>query len=103
MRFRLSQSAFGDLDSIYRDTLERWGQEQADRYVGVIWTAFEKVVEAPDRWRLRDELYPGCRIYFCGRHAILYRVHEGRIEIARVLHDAMDFPKHIPPDFMGGS
>lgn len=103
MRVRLSKLALGDLDSIYSRTVEKWGREQADRYVDDIWDAFEKVAQTPERWRLRDELYPGCRICFTGRHAILYRSHQGRVEIARVLHDAMDFPRHIPRDFMGGS
>ena len=103
MRMRLSKLALGDLDSIYSDTVEKWGREQADRYVGAIWAAFEKVAQAPERWRLRDELHPGCRICFIGRHAILYRIHEGRVEIARVLHDAMDFPRRLPRDFMGES
>jgi toxin ParE1/3/4 len=103
MRMRLSKLALGDLDSIYSHTVEIWGRDQADRYIAAIWAAFEKITETPERWRLRDELHPGCRICFIGRHAILYRIHKGRVEIARVLHDAMDFPRHIPGDFMGGS
>jgi toxin ParE1/3/4 len=103
MRMRLSKLALGDLDSIYSDTVEKWGREQADRYVGYIWAAFEKLARRPESWRLRNELHPGCRICFIGRHAILYRIHEGRVEIARVLYDAMDFPRHIPRDFMGGT
>jgi toxin ParE1/3/4 len=101
MRFRLSKRAYADLDSIYTDTIAKWGQEQADRYIHAIWDAFEKVSANPERWRLRDDLHPGCQICFSGRHAILYRIHEGRVEIARVLHDAMDFPRHVPGDFMG--
>lgn len=100
---RLSKLAFGDLDSIYSFRRQKWGSEQADRYVEAIWAAFEKVAQAPERCRLRNELHPGCRICFVGRHAILYRIHEGRVEIARVLHDAMDFPRHVPKDFMGES
>lgn len=103
MRVRLSKLALGDLASIYSRTVEQWGREQADHYVGDIWDAFEKVAKTPECWRLRNKLYPGCRICFTGRHAILYRIHNGRVEIARVLHDAMDFPRHIPKDFMGGS
>lgn len=103
MRVCLSKLALGDLDSIYRDTIAKRGQEQANRYVGAIWAAFDKIAQTPERWRLRDELHPGCRICFAGRHAILYRIREGRVEIARVLHDAMDFPRHIPRDFMGGT
>ena len=100
---RLSKLALGDLDSIYSDTAEKWGREQADNYVGDIWFAFEKVAQAPERWRLRNELHPGCRICFTGRHAILYRIREDRVEIARVHHDHTDFPRHIPKDFMGGT
>lgn len=102
MRLRLSKLAYGDLDSIYSQTFDRWGPEQADRYLHALWTAFDGIVETPERWRRRDALYLGCRICFSGRHAILYRIHEGRVEIARVLHDAMDFPRHLPANFMGG-
>lgn len=103
MRMRLSKLARGDLDSIYSHTIRKWGREQADHYLNDIWDTFEKITQTPERWRLRNELHPGCRICFTGRHAVLYRIREGRVEIARVLHDAMDFPRHIPKDFMGGT
>lgn len=103
MRVRLSKLAFADLESIYSYTLERWGREQAESYIEEIWFAFDRVAQTPERWRLRNKLHPGCRICFTGRHAILFRIHESRVEIARVLHDAMDFPRHIPKDFMGGN
>ena len=103
MRLRFSKLARADLDSIYTDTIAKWGQEQSDRYIHTLWDALEQVVATPERWRPRDEIYPGCRICISGRHAILYRIREGRVEIARVLHDAMDFPRHIPGDFMGGN
>jgi toxin ParE1/3/4 len=101
VRHRLSRLAYSDLDSIYASTLAKWGQEQADRYVNALWDAFDKIAAEPKHWRQRDQLHPGCRICFVGRHAILYRMHEGRIEIARILHDAMDFGRHLPTDFMG--
>lgn len=103
MRIRLSKFALGDLDSIYAHTIQKWGREQADSYLNDIWDTFEKITQTPERWRLHNEIHPGCRICFTGRHAILYRIHAERVEIARVLHDAMDFPRHIPRDFMGGS
>jgi toxin ParE1/3/4 len=101
MRLRLSKLAHADLDSIYTDTIAKWGQAQADRYINALWDALEKVATMPESWRLRDEIHTGCRICFSGRHAVLFRIHDGRVEIARVLHDAMDFPRHIPGDFMG--
>jgi plasmid stabilization system protein ParE len=52
------------------------------------------VAAKPTRWRLRPELHPDCRIYLAGRHAILFRVKTDRVEMACVLHDAMDLPRH---------
>lgn len=48
----------------------------------------------PTRWRLRPELHPDSRICLAGRQAILFRVKTDRVEMARVLHDAMDLPRH---------
>jgi toxin ParE1/3/4 len=102
MRLRLSKLAYDDLDSIYSYTLRHWGQEQADRYITQLWDSLETLAKVPERWRLREQLYPGCRVRITGKHAILYRIHEGRVEISRVLHGSMDFTRYIPPDFMGG-
>ncbi|NIR47814.1 type II toxin-antitoxin system RelE/ParE family toxin [candidate division KSB1 bacterium] len=33
--------------------------------------------------------------YHCGRHVIFYRKAKKGIEIIRVLHDSMDFPRHF--------
>ena len=100
MRFRLSKLAYSDLDSIYAYTLAKWGREQADRYLGTLWDTFDKITAEPERHKVRDQLYPGSRICFAGRHAIIYRIRESRVEIARVLHDAMDFRRHLSSDFM---
>lgn len=61
----------------------------------MLWDTFEQITNTPERWRVRSELHPDCRICFAGRHAILFRIEEGVLEIARVLHDAMDYPQHV--------
>ncbi|HBJ83227.1 MAG TPA: hypothetical protein DDZ88_05005 [Verrucomicrobiales bacterium] len=99
MKFRLSTAALEDLDSIHNHTLSTWGEEQAERYLAMIWSTFERIANAPRQWRLRPEIHPDCRICFSGRHAILFRVAVEKIEIARVLHDAMDFPEHMMDAF----
>jgi toxin ParE1/3/4 len=101
MRLRLSKLARSDLDFIYSDTIAKWGARQAERYINGLWDALEAVAATPERWRRRDDIHPEYRICFTGRHAILYRIHGGRAEIARVLHSAMDYPRHIPGNFMG--
>ena len=100
MRLRLSKLALGDLDEIYVYTYKRWGFEQAERYTAMLWDAMESLPSAPERWRLRRDLHPECRICFAGQHAVLYRVRDGRIEVARVLHGMMNFPQHISKNLM---
>ena len=93
MIFRLAQAAIEDLESIDDYTVRTWDADQADRYLAMLWATFEQIAKNPTRWRLRPELHPDCRICLAGRHAILFRVRDDHVEIARVLHDAMDFPR----------
>jgi toxin ParE1/3/4 len=53
----------------------------------------------------RDEIQEGLRTLHvarqgrCGRHFIMYRAADGSvIEVARILHEAMDLARHIPPE-----
>ncbi len=94
MTFHLAHAAIADLESIDDYTLRAWDAHQADRYLAMLWATFERIATDPARWRRRPELHPDCRVCLAGRHAILFRVKNGRVEIARVLHDAMDFKRH---------
>jgi toxin ParE1/3/4 len=101
MKFHLAQAAIEDLESIDDYTVRTWDADQADRYLAMIWASFERIAENPCRWRLRPELHPECRICLTGRHAILFRLRDDRVEIARILHDAMDLPRHAEGLFEG--
>ena len=94
MTYRIAQAALADLESIDDYTAKKWGAEQSDRYLTMIWAAFDRIAQSPTRWRQRPDIHPDCRICLAGKHAILFRVHGERLEIARVLHSAMEFPQH---------
>ena len=83
MRLRFSKLALDDLALIHDYTLAEWGEEQAVKYVGALWDALEEIAAAPDRWRLRPDIYQGCRARVCGRHLIIYRTRDSRLEIGR--------------------
>lgn len=100
MKLRLSPSALQDLDRIYEYTLSQWGADQARRYLKAIWDQLETVTTDPERHRIRSDIYPDCRIAYEGRHAIVYRVRDGRAEIGRVLHGSMDLKRHLPEGFL---
>ena len=94
MSFRLARAALDDLESIDDYTVKKWGVEQSDTYLAMLWATFERIAQTPSRWRLRPELHPECRVCFAGSHAIFYCIRGDSIEVARVLHGTMDFSRH---------
>lgn len=98
MRLRLSSLAVSDLREIHAHTVTHWGHGQADRYLNQLWDELDKINEAPERGILRDDLPMGCRMCAAAKHVIFFRLHADRVEIARILHSSMDFPRHLPPD-----
>ena len=70
--------------------------------------AMAELLESPTRRGVRDraDIFPGLKFYHIarrdqrGRHFILFRVLEVKgeslIEVLRVLHDSMDFERHLP-------
>lgn len=96
MKLVFTEAALDDLRSIRVYTLERWGAEQEDRYLRQLWLRLESIRAEPQRCRLREDLFPGCRLASEGRHVILFRARREVLEIVRVLHAAMDFKRHLP-------
>jgi len=95
--FILSPFAEADLESIYKYTVLNHGLEHLEIYAGQIDTAIEEIVEDPmrPRSRGRDDLFTGCRFYPVEHHFLVYRVKHGRVEVGRLLHEAMDFQAHV--------
>lgn len=97
MTLDFTKAAVSDLQSIRGYTLETWGGEQEQRYLDALWAKFREILADPPRWRRREDLFPGCQIAAQGKHVILFRVEGSVLQIVRILHGAMDLPRH-PPD-----
>ena len=97
MKLELTHAALDDLRSIRAYTLERWGPDQEQQYLDQIWNKFESILSDPSKFRFRQDLFPGCQIAAEGKHVILFRMHKSSLQVVRVLHGAMDFKRHIPP------
>jgi toxin ParE1/3/4 len=104
-RIRLSEAAEQDFVSILRWTAETFGPRQARTYRETLLTALTALADGPDviGSRPRDEIQPGLRTLHVarhrrrGRHIILYRTAGAdTIEVLRILHEAMDLPRHVP-------
>lgn len=88
---RIQKAASVRLDDIYRYTRDRWGKEQADRYITDLFEAFEQIQsgDVPSR-PIPAEL--GVRGYYfrCGRHFVYWRpLANGDIGIVTILHERM--------------
>lgn len=98
MKLELTQAALDDLRSIRAYTLEQWGPVQEQQYLDQIWEKFGAILTDPSKFRFRQDLFPGCQIAAEGKHVILFRMHSSSLQVVRVLHGAMDFKRHIPPE-----
>ncbi|MGH7453930.1 MAG: type II toxin-antitoxin system RelE/ParE family toxin, partial [bacterium] len=69
--------------------------QQRFTYVKRLKDRFSCLANKPEMGKKRDEILGSPYSYHEGRHVIIYRTIPEGIEIMRVLHDAMDFPRHF--------
>jgi plasmid stabilization system protein ParE len=96
MKLDLTQAAREDLRSIRDYTLAKWGEAQEHIYLDRMWLKFEQIAQDSTVYRFRHDLFPDCQIASEGKHVILFRVKKEVLQVARVLHGAMDFKRHLP-------
>lgn len=105
---RLTDAAEADFRDIVQWTVQQFGAAQARTYAATLSAALEALSEGPDVLGVipRDEIAKGiCTLHVArggrrGRHFVMFRarrVQQGQvIEVLRLLHDAMDLPRHLP-------
>lgn len=98
MNLELTGAAVSDLQSIRNYTLVKWGKTQERIYLDSLWAKFEEIASNPERFRFRRDLFPDCQVASHGKHVLLFRVRGSTLQIARILHGAMDFPRHLPDE-----
>lgn len=92
----LTPAAQTDLGEIWDYTCERWGEDQAEKYVREIQRALLSLVGNPLIGRPCDEVREGYRRYAVGSHTLYYRVAgNDLIDVVRILHKRMDVDRHL--------
>jgi toxin ParE1/3/4 len=95
-RYVLSPAAAADLEQIWDYTCERWGGDQAEKYVREIQRAIDRIVDNPLIGQSCDEVRAGYRRHAVGSHTLYYRIASGDlIDVVRVLHNWMDVDRHL--------
>ena len=106
---RLTAAAEADFEEILRWTVDQFGEAQARIYAGTVSAALTDLAAGPTviGAKKRDDILKGiftlhvARKGHKGRHFVMYRVGKAPdsdvIEVLRLLHDAMDLQRHLPP------
>jgi toxin ParE1/3/4 len=87
--------ARADLKGIWSYTADHWNIDQADRYVRELHRAIEAIARDPRKGRSCDHIRHGYRRYSTGAHVVFFRVGTRGIEVVRILHQRMDFGRHL--------
>ena len=90
-----TRRARNDLRGIWRDTYDKWGDRQADKYLDVLNAGIERLKDNPKLGKPRDTLRPGYRSLHVNRHIVYYMLEPSLIRIIRVLYDGMDADRHL--------
>ncbi len=95
-RFTVSPAARSDLRRIWLYTAENWSTQQADRYVTLVESAFQRIASGQVQGRNADAFKRGYLRLTVESHFVFYRPHaSGSIEIMRVLHQRMNLPERL--------
>jgi plasmid stabilization system protein ParE len=95
-------------DRIWRDTVERWDESQAVRYIEGLHKHLQKLSETRALWRrLPQRLIASTGIkeqaYFSHyeRHYLFFReLPSGKIGVMSILHERMDLPVRLSEDLV---
>lgn len=93
--YELSEEADNDLLEIYDFTAEKFGADQAVKYLVGLESMFFALCLHPYTGRERNEIRIGLRSSSYVSHIVFYRIIESRIRIVRVLHASRDLQRFL--------
>jgi len=94
-RVEFTPKARGDLKDIWDHSLDRFGFEKPEACLREIQRATETVAEDPRRAQACDDIRTGYRKFSVGAHVLFLRASENSVVIVRILHQRMDFERHL--------
>jgi toxin ParE1/3/4 len=91
----LSPAAQADLEDIWDFGEAEWGADRAELYLRSLQRGVETIAADPTRGRACDEVRPGYLKFAVGSHLLFYRWEPGQVMVVRILHQRMDFERHL--------
>lgn len=90
-----SPLAKSDLKNIWRYSFDKWGEDQAVKYLLQLDAGMQRLTGNPKIGKTREKIREGYRSVHIYRHVIYYRLQGKNIDIVRVLHERMIPEKHL--------
>ena len=95
-KFKFTNKAVYDLTQIWNYTLNKWSEDQADRYYHMLLENCKEVANNPELGKNYSGITENLFGFKAGRHIIFYRrIDENEVEITRILHEQMDIENRI--------
>ena len=95
-KLTITPLAVHDLKNIGRYTEKNWGKKQRNAYLENFAILFEKIRTSKIVGRNRDTVRQGLLCYPCQKHLVFFkRGADGGVDILRILHQSMDFDRHL--------
>ena len=95
MKYRITEAAYNDLDEIWFYTFQEWSEDQANRYFELIIQEIENFSEQPQKAKRFSKLNSEYYFFRVLSHYVFFKYGDEKIDIIRILHKMMDFPKHL--------
>ncbi|MFK7787844.1 MAG: type II toxin-antitoxin system RelE/ParE family toxin [Crocinitomicaceae bacterium] len=92
----LRQKAIDDLNNIWAYTLEKWSEDQADKYYSLIRFACKEIGENPTLGTVYTGISKNLFGVKSGKHIIFYQlISRDEIDVIRILHESMDLKNRL--------
>lgn len=95
MTIKLRPKAYDDLTRIYQYSLKEFGQAKATQYLSSIDEAFQKINRDIGIGTDYGHISPELLAYPVASHIIFFKRANHNLIVIRVLHQAMDFTRHL--------
>lgn len=92
---KLRPKAYEDLNNIYQYSLKEFGQTKAAQYIKSLDVTFHKLVNDTNLGNDYGDIRPKLLAYLAASHIIFFKRSENGITVLRVLHQSMNFNRHL--------
>ncbi len=94
--YKFTNKAVYDLISIWNYTLNKWSENQADRYYIMLLENCKVIAINPEIGKNYSNIAENLFGFKAGQHLIFYRrIKDNEVEIIRILHEQMDIKNRI--------